>query len=115
MKTNCHKKIEKTKCMIFYRHQKKIKPISFFINEVHIDNVSSFKFLAIMLNEHLIWKAHANVITIKLSKVVETIKVCLFESCSDDSVYITVLISHKLWTLAMGYRYNESISITKKK
>ena len=49
--------IEKTKCMIFHRHQKKIEPMSFSINEVQIDNVSSFKFLGIMLNEHLTWKA----------------------------------------------------------
>ena len=62
--------IEKTKCMIFHRHQKKIEPMSFSINEVQIDNVSSFKFLGIMLNEHLAWKAHANMITLKLSKVV---------------------------------------------
>ena len=31
--------------------------------EVQIDNVSSFKYLGIMLNEHLTWKAHANMIT----------------------------------------------------
>ena len=37
--------IEKTKCMTFQRHQKKIEPMSFSINEVQIDNVSSFKFL----------------------------------------------------------------------
>ena len=61
--------IEKTKCMIFHRHQKKIEQLSFSINEVQIDNVSSFKFLGIMLNEHLTWKAHANMITLKLSKV----------------------------------------------
>ena len=76
--------------------------MSFSINEVQIDNVSSFKFLGIMLNEHLTWKAHANMITIKLSKVVgiinkfiksswnnKQIKVCLSGSCSDDSVYFT--------------------------
>ena len=44
--------------------------MSFSINEVQIDTVSSFKFWGIMLNEHLTWKAHANMITFKLSKVV---------------------------------------------
>ena len=69
-----------------------------------------------MLNEHLTWKAHASMITIKLSKLVVCllIKVCLSETCSDDSVYITVLIAHKQWALAMEYRYSEGISITKK-
>ena len=47
--------------------------MSFSINEVQIENVTSFKFLGVMLNEHLTWKAHANMITIKLSKVIGTI------------------------------------------
>ena len=34
--------IEKTKCMIFHRHQKKIELMSFSINEVQIDNVIFF-------------------------------------------------------------------------
>ena len=37
-----------------------IEPMSFSIYEVQIENVSSFKCLGIMLNEHLTWKAHAN-------------------------------------------------------
>ena len=36
--------IEKTKCMIFHRHQKKIEPMSFSINEVqiHVDKCKFF-------------------------------------------------------------------------
>ena len=39
--------IKKTKCMIFHRHQKKIEPISFSINEVQIDNVIFLNFWAL--------------------------------------------------------------------
>ena len=68
-----------------------------------------------MLNEHLTWKAHANMITIKLSKVVGIINKLkyVYPEAALMTVFFTVLIAHKLWTLAMGYRYSKSISITK--
>ena len=108
--------IEKTKCMIFHQHQKKIEPMSFSINEVQIDNVSSFKFLGIMLNEHLTWKAHANMITLKLSKVVGIINKLkyAYPKAALMTLYSSLFLSHKkLWTLAMGYRHSKSIFITK--
>ena len=88
--------IEKTKCMIFHRHQKKIEPMSFSINEVQIDNVSSFKFLGIMLNEHLTWKAHANMITIKLSKVVGIINKLkyVYPEAALMTLYTSLFLSH---------------------
>ena len=88
--------IEKTKCMIFHRHQKKIEPMSFSINEVQIDNVSSFKFLGIMLNEQLTWKAHANMITIKLSKVVGIINKLkyVYSKAALMTLYTSLFLSH---------------------
>ena len=88
--------VEKTKCMIFHRHQKKIEPMSFSINEVQIDNVSSFKFLGIMLNEHLTWKAHANMITIKLSKVVGIINKLkyVYPESALMTLYTSLFLSH---------------------
>ena len=60
-------------------------------------------------------KLNANMITLKLSKVVGIINKLkyVYPKTALMTVYITVLISHKLWTLAMGYRYSKSISITK--
>ena len=88
--------IEKTKCMIFHRHQKKIEPMSFSINEVQLDNVSSLKFLGIMLNEHLTWKAHANMITIKLSKVVRIINKLkyVYPEAALMTLYTSLFLSH---------------------
>ena len=88
--------IDKTKCMIFHRHQKKIEPMSFSINEVQIDNVSSFKFLGIMLNEHHTWKAHANMITIKLSKVVGIINKLkyVYPEAALMTLYTSLFLSH---------------------
>ena len=61
-----------------------------------IGNVSSLKFLGIMLIKHLTWMAHINMITIKLSKVVGILNKCLFKISFDEFVYITVLITYKL-------------------
>ena len=88
--------IEKTKCMIFHRHQKKDEAMSFSINEVQIDNVSYFKFLGIMLNEHLTWKAHANMITLKLSKVVGIINKLkyVYPKAALMTLYSSLFLSH---------------------
>ena len=82
--------------MIFRRHQKKIEPMSFSTNEVQIDNVSSFKLLDIMLNEHLTWKALANMITIKLSKVVGIIYKLkyVYPKAALMTLYTSLFLSH---------------------
>ena len=90
--------------MIFHRHQKKIEPISFSINEVQINNVSSSKFLGIMLNEHLTWKAHANMITIKLSKVVGIINKLkyVYPKVALVTLYASLFLSHIIMDSCYG-------------
>ena len=80
----------------FSSTSKKIEPMSFSINEVQIDNVSSFKFLGIMLNEHLTWKAHANMITIKLSKLVGIINKLkyVYPEAALMTLYTSLFLSH---------------------
>ena len=87
--------------------------MSFSIHEVQLDNVSSFKFWGIMLNKHLTWKAHANMITIKLSKVIGIINKLkyVYPKAALMTLYTSL---YTLWILAMGYRYSKSSSITKK-
>ena len=99
--------IEKTKCMIFHPHQKMIELMSFSLNEVQINNVGSFKFLGIMLNEHLTWKAHANMITIKLSKVVGIINKLKY--VYPKAALITLYTSLAYLTLNMDSCYGVQI------
>ena len=49
-----------------------------------------------MLNEHLTWKAHANMITIKLSKVVRIINKLkyVYPEAAPMTLYTSLFLSH---------------------
>ena len=49
---------QKTKFMIFHRHQKQIKDFNVCIDNTLIERVESFNYLGIMLNETLSWISH---------------------------------------------------------
>ena len=61
-----------------------------------MENVNSFKFLGIILTDHLTWKAHAIMITIKLSKVVGIINKLKFvyPKAALMTLYTSLFLSH---------------------
>ena len=61
---------EKTKCITFHTRQKHINPILYSINGVEIENVDSFKFLGILINNHLTWRTYIGMVANKLSKII---------------------------------------------
>ena len=63
----------KTKSMVFHRKQKQIEPLHFSIDREVIENVSTFNFLGITLDESLTWKNHIDLI--KINKISKTIDV----------------------------------------
>ena len=60
---------QKTKFMIFHRHQKQIKDFNVCIDNTLIERVESFNYLGIMLNETLSWKSHIEMVGKKISKI----------------------------------------------
>ena len=60
----------KTKSMVFHRKQKQMEPLHFSIDGKVIENVSSFNFLGITLDEGLTWKNHIDLIKNKISKTI---------------------------------------------
>ena len=59
--------------MFFHRKQRHLDEISVVINGVEIEHVSSFYFLGIMLDEHLSWKSHIEMVDNKISKATGTL------------------------------------------
>ena len=59
---------DKTKSMYFHK-RRSINPIHLTINNTKIDIVSQFSFLGVIIDEHLSWKNHIDMILIKLSKI----------------------------------------------
>jgi len=61
--------VDKTTCMHFAK-RRTLEPLSFEINNKTITNVSQFKFLGVVLDSHISWKNHIDMVTIKLSKII---------------------------------------------
>ena len=61
--------VEKTKCMQFQK-RRTVDPINLNICNKPIDVVSQFTFLGTLLDEHISWKNHIDMVTNKLSKII---------------------------------------------
>ena len=61
---------KKTKFMIFHYHQRKISSFipELKIHDLHIERVSKFNFLGLMLDENMTWKEHTHKIANKISR-----------------------------------------------
>ena len=62
--------IEKTKCMIFHSPNKKVTNPPLKIGDCDIEFVENFNFLGVIINKHLQWKSHLDVISKKISKTI---------------------------------------------
>ena len=62
--------IDKTKYMIFYPHQKKVKKPKLMIENYEIECVDEFNFLGITFDKHMTWKPHIDRIANKLNRTI---------------------------------------------
>ena len=60
--------------MTFHTREKHINPILYSINGLEIENVNSFIFLGIFINNHLTWNTHIGMVANKLSKIIDILK-----------------------------------------
>ena len=64
--------VKKTKCMFF--HTRKTLPhINLSLNNVIMENVPKFNYLGIIIDEHLSWNSHIEMIGLKVSKAISII------------------------------------------
>ena len=61
---------QKTKLMVFHRKQKKFNEIHLSIDTMPIEQVPTFNFLGITLDETLSWKNHTKIVANKISRVI---------------------------------------------
>ena len=61
--------VSKTKFMVFHK-RRDVTELNLLLNNIHIESVSHFTFLLIILDTALSWKYHTNMIAIKISKVI---------------------------------------------
>ena len=62
--------VTKSKFMIFLMPQKKVPQLSFNVEGLHIDEVSEFNFLGLIIDANLNWKAHLNAIGTTVLRII---------------------------------------------
>ena len=62
--------VSKSKFMLFQMPQKRVPHLLFSIDRMHIEHVTEFNFLGLIIDSNLNWKAHLSAIGTKISKVI---------------------------------------------
>jgi len=92
--------IDKTKAMIFHTHQRKVNSLNIKINNVAIEFVNSFNYLGIMLDSHLSWKFHIDMVSRKIAKTIGIL--CRLKNTVPTNVLFTLYNSLILPYLTYG-------------
>ena len=61
--------VSKSKFMLFHMPQKRVPHLLFSIDRMHIEQVTEYNFLGLILESNLNWKAHLSAISTKISRV----------------------------------------------
>ena len=87
------------------------------INGKQIENVTLFKFLGIMIDEHLTWKNHITMITNKLSKVIGILNRLknIYPQQALLSIYNALFLTHMTYGLLLWGNQVEQVSKLQKK
>ena len=89
--------------MTFRKSQKNVTPLNLSIDDIPIDSGDEFNCLEIILHEHLTWKIHINMVTIKISKVsgiINKLKHIFLQNVL-LSLYHTLMISHIIYGMLL--------------
>jgi len=62
--------VAKTEAIIFHTPQRRVCIPNLYIDDVKIDFVNEFNFFGLIIDRHLNWKPHVNMISKKLSKAI---------------------------------------------
>ena len=103
--------------MTFHTRQKHVDVLNFAINDKQIENVSAFKFLGIMFDEHLSWKSHTRMVTNKLAKVVGILNRLkrIYPEQILLTIYNSLFISHINYGLLLWWNDQDRVNQLQKK
>ena len=97
--------VSKTKCKIFHK-RRNTPQLDLLLNNIKIEQVSTFTFLGIILDTSLVsWKHHTKMIAIKISKIIDILhklKYIFSERNTINFIQITNCATFELWSPIMG-------------
>ena len=111
--------VEKTKYMVFHPYQKDISSLNaeLFINGEHVERVNNFNFLGILIDEHLNWKAHKEMVANKiytycgvLNRIKNVLPLHILRTVYHSMIYPHINYGLLVW----GYECNRITKIQKR-
>ena len=108
--------VEKTKC-VWYHKRRKPNPIKLVLNGKQIDIVTYFSFLGVIIDEHISWKNHAEMVANKLSKLVGILHKLkyVYPKFILETIYKSLFVPHlNFGSLVWGSKINQIEKIQKK-
>ena len=109
--------LQKSKYMLFYKPQKRVKITNFTINNTNIECVDEFNYLGLMLNKHLNWKQHITKIANTISKTIGIKNKLKYELPENPllTIYNSLILPHLNYCiLAWGYDSKRIYKLQKK-
>ena len=99
--------VTKTSCMFFHK-MKTLPPINLSISNAKDENVIKFNYLGFMLDECLSWKAHIEMIGIKISKAIGIINHLnlIYPQRTLFTLHNSLCISHMLYGILLWGKSN---------
>ena len=91
----------KSKFMFFQMPQKRVSNLLFNIDRMHIEQVSEFNFLGLIIDSNLNWKTHLNEISTKISRIIGLLLKLkyIFRKQVLHSIYNSLIMPHLNYSL----------------
>lgn len=88
--------IEKTKFMLFHRPRSSKLDLNLRIAGTQLEQVKTFRFLGLTLNEHMTWSDHITVISLKISKIIGIMRRLRFSVPKTvlSTIYNSLILPH---------------------
>ena len=106
----------KIKAMYFHSPNKVVQPMNLKIDNTDIEFVTHFNYLGIIIDTHLSWKSHTNMISQKIAKTIGIMcKLKMFvPSIILQTIYSSLISLFKLCNFNMGHSSIKIMQVTKK-
>ena len=109
--------VSKSKFMLFQMPQKRVPHLLFSIDRMHINQVTEFNFLGLIIDSNLNWKAHLSAVGTKISRVIGLLHKLkyIFPKQVLHSIYNSLIMPHLNYSfLAWGIKSHKIEQLQKK-
>ena len=109
--------LSKSKFLFFQMPQKRVPNLLFNIDRMHIEQVTEFNFLGLIIDSNLNWKAHLNAISTKISRIIGLLHKLkyIFPKQVLHSIYNSLIMPHLNYSLlAWGIESHKIEQLQKK-